>query len=107
MAIWQEGVATRDALSWELATAGSRESKRAYRTLYLAYGTYLLDDSMLWQNPTNAPDPRDAMLQVWQLHASRIHRGDGRRLDGGGSCETLGGAACACTIACTNASPSW
>jgi len=41
VALWQEGVATRDALSWELATAGSRESKRAYRTLYPAYGTYL------------------------------------------------------------------
>lgn len=41
VALWQEAVATNDALSWELATAGSRESKTAYRTLYPAYGTYL------------------------------------------------------------------
>ena len=40
-ALWQEAVSTSDALSWELATAGSRESKAAYRTLYPAYGTYL------------------------------------------------------------------
>jgi hypothetical protein len=41
MALYQEAVASNDALSWELATAGSRESKAAYRTLYPAYGTYL------------------------------------------------------------------
>jgi hypothetical protein len=40
-ALWQEGVASSEALSWDLATAGSRESKSAYRTLYPAYGTYL------------------------------------------------------------------
>lgn len=40
-ALWQEGVATSDALGWDLATAGSRESKSAYRTLYPAYGTYV------------------------------------------------------------------
>ena len=41
VALWQEADASRDALSWELATAGSAESKRAYRSLYPAYGTYL------------------------------------------------------------------
>jgi hypothetical protein len=41
VALWQEAVASSDALSWDLATAGSRESKAAYRTLYPAYGTYL------------------------------------------------------------------
>jgi hypothetical protein len=41
VALWQEGDATQDALSWELATAGSAVSKRAYRSLYPAYGTYL------------------------------------------------------------------
>jgi hypothetical protein len=41
MALYQEAVASNDALSWELATAGSPESKAAYRTLYPAYGTYL------------------------------------------------------------------
>jgi hypothetical protein len=41
VALYQEAVASNDALSWELATAGSRESKRAYRTLHPAYGTYL------------------------------------------------------------------
>ncbi len=40
-ALWQEAVASNDALSWELATGDSRESKAAYRTLYPAYGTYL------------------------------------------------------------------
>lgn len=39
--LWQEGVATNDALSWELATGTSRQSKSAYRTLYPAYGTYV------------------------------------------------------------------
>jgi hypothetical protein len=41
LALWQEAVASNDALSWELATAGSRESKAAYRTLYPAYATYV------------------------------------------------------------------
>jgi hypothetical protein len=41
LAFWQEGVATSDALSFELATAGSGESKAAYRILYPAYGTYV------------------------------------------------------------------
>jgi hypothetical protein len=41
VALWQEAVATNDALSWDLATAGSRESKSAYRTLYPAYSTYV------------------------------------------------------------------
>ena len=41
VALYQEAVASNDALSWELATAGSPESKAAYRTLYPAYGTYL------------------------------------------------------------------
>ena len=41
VAMWQEAVASSDALSWELAAAGSRESKAAYRILYPAYGTYL------------------------------------------------------------------
>ena len=41
LALWQEAVSTNDALSWELATAGSRQSKEAYRTLYPAYGTYV------------------------------------------------------------------
>jgi hypothetical protein len=41
VALWQEAVATSDALSWELATAGSRESKAAYRSLYPAYATYV------------------------------------------------------------------
>jgi hypothetical protein len=41
VALWQEAVASNDALSWELATGDSRESKAAYRTLYPAYGTYL------------------------------------------------------------------
>ena len=41
VALWQEAVATNDALSWDLATADSRESKSAYRTLYPAYGTYV------------------------------------------------------------------
>jgi hypothetical protein len=39
--LWQEGVASSDALSWDEATAGSRQSKSAYRTLYPAYGTYI------------------------------------------------------------------
>jgi hypothetical protein len=41
VALWQEAVASNDALSWELATGDSRRSKAAYRTLYPAYGTYL------------------------------------------------------------------
>ena len=41
VALWQEAVASSDALSWELATAGSRESRAAYRILYPAYGTYV------------------------------------------------------------------
>jgi hypothetical protein len=41
VALWQEAIATNDALSWELATAGSRESKAGYRTLYPAYATYV------------------------------------------------------------------
>lgn len=41
VALYQEAVASNDALSWDLATADSRASKRAYRTLYPAYGTYL------------------------------------------------------------------
>jgi hypothetical protein len=41
VALWQEAVASNDALSWDLATAGSRESKAAYRTLYPAYFTYV------------------------------------------------------------------
>jgi hypothetical protein len=41
VALWQEAVASSDALSWDLATAGSRESKAAYRTLYPAYATYV------------------------------------------------------------------
>ena len=40
-ALWEEAAATSDALSWDLATAGSDESKAAYRTLSPAYGTYL------------------------------------------------------------------
>jgi hypothetical protein len=40
-ALWQEAVASNDALSWELATGDSRQSKSAYRTLYPAYGTYV------------------------------------------------------------------
>jgi len=40
-ALWQEAVASNDALSWELATGSSRESKAAYRALYPAYGTYV------------------------------------------------------------------
>ncbi len=41
LALWQEAVASNDALSWDLATAGSRESKAAYRLLYPAYATYV------------------------------------------------------------------
>jgi hypothetical protein len=41
VALWQEAIATDDVLEWELATAGSRESKAGYRTLYPAYGTYV------------------------------------------------------------------
>lgn len=41
MALYQEAVATGDALSWELATGDDRDSRSAYRTLYPAYGTYL------------------------------------------------------------------
>ena len=41
VALLQEGVATQDALSWEQATGDAADSKRAYRTLYPAYGTYL------------------------------------------------------------------
>jgi hypothetical protein len=41
VALVQEAVATNDALSWELATGDSRESKAGYRKLYPAYGTYL------------------------------------------------------------------
>ena len=40
-ALWQEAVASNDALSWDLATAGSPESKSAYRILYPAYATYV------------------------------------------------------------------
>ena len=39
--LWQEGVASSDALSFDLASATSRESRSAYRTLYPAYGTYI------------------------------------------------------------------
>lgn len=39
--LWQELVATNDALSWELERGGSRDSKAAYRSLYPAYGTYV------------------------------------------------------------------
>lgn len=41
VALWQEALASNDALSWDLATADSRASKSAYRTLYPAYGTYV------------------------------------------------------------------
>lgn len=41
VALVQEAIASNDALSWDLATGDSRDSKSAYRTLYPAYGTYL------------------------------------------------------------------
>jgi hypothetical protein len=41
VALYQEAKATNDAFSWELATAGSAETKAAYRTLYPAYSTYI------------------------------------------------------------------
>jgi hypothetical protein len=40
-ALWQEAVASSDALSWMLATGDSRLSRSGYRILYPAYGTYL------------------------------------------------------------------
>ena len=39
--LWQEAVASNDALSWELAVGDSADSKAAYRILYPAYGTYI------------------------------------------------------------------
>ena len=41
VALYQEAVASNDALSWELATGNARDSRSAYRTLYPAYGTYV------------------------------------------------------------------
>jgi hypothetical protein len=39
--LWQEGVATRDALGWERAHGDARDERHAYRMLYPAYGTYV------------------------------------------------------------------
>ena len=41
VALWQEGVATNDALGWDAERGDPADLRRAYRTLYPAYGTYL------------------------------------------------------------------
>jgi len=60
VALWQEAVATDDALDWELATAGSRESKAGYRMLYPAYGTYV---------GGSAADVASLFMGGWVLYA--------------------------------------
>ncbi len=39
--LWQEGIASRDAILYERERGGSRDEKQAYRLLYPAFGTYV------------------------------------------------------------------
>ncbi len=41
VALWQEAVATNDALGYDAAHGEAADMRRAYRSLYPAYGTYL------------------------------------------------------------------
>ena len=41
VALWQEAVATNDALGFDVAHGDGADLRRAYRSLYPAYGTYL------------------------------------------------------------------
>lgn len=41
VALWQEAIATNDALSWDGERGDPADLRRAYRSLYPAYGTYL------------------------------------------------------------------
>ncbi len=44
----QEAAATGDALAYEREQGGSEDEKRAYRTLYPAYGTYVGGEAVRW-----------------------------------------------------------
>jgi hypothetical protein len=46
--LWQEGVATGDAIGWERSFGGSKDEKSAYRTLYPAYGSYVGGEVGRW-----------------------------------------------------------
>jgi hypothetical protein len=46
--LWQEGVATGDAIAWERSYGGSKDEKSAYRTLYPAYGSYIGGEVGRW-----------------------------------------------------------
>jgi hypothetical protein len=46
--LWQEAVATADAISWERAHGSSGEEKAAYRSLYPAYATYVGGEIGRW-----------------------------------------------------------
>lgn len=46
--LWQEGVATRDAISWERARGSGRDERRAYRSLYPAYASYVGGEVGRW-----------------------------------------------------------
>jgi hypothetical protein len=41
VALWQEAIASNDALGWDAQHGGAADLRRAYRSLYPAYGTYL------------------------------------------------------------------
>jgi hypothetical protein len=46
--LWQEGVATGDAIGWERAHGSGGEEKAAYRSLYPAYATYVGGELGRW-----------------------------------------------------------
>ena len=46
--LWQEAVATADAISWERAHGSSGEERAAYRALYPAYATYIGGEIGRW-----------------------------------------------------------
>lgn len=46
--LWQEGVATGDALGWERIRGTGADERSAYRTLYPAYGTYIGGEAAEW-----------------------------------------------------------
>jgi hypothetical protein len=46
--LWQEGVASQDAISWEKARGSGGDEKRAYRTLYPAYASYVGGEIGRW-----------------------------------------------------------
>lgn len=46
--LWQEGVASTEAISWERAHGSGGDERRAYRSLYPAYATYVGGEIGRW-----------------------------------------------------------